>query len=63
MSVTALDIDGLDREGSEMAACDSTKTRLPSVEKYRLLVSGISGIAIVVAIFATDIYLALKYLR
>jgi hypothetical protein len=62
MSAKALELDGLDRD-RKVASCASVQTRLPLFDKGNLAIAGISGIAIVVGIFAADIYLALKYLR
>jgi hypothetical protein len=62
MSAKAFEFDGLDRD-IKMASSESAKPRSPLLDKRNLVMAGISGIAIVVGIFAADIYLALKYLR
>jgi len=63
MPVKALGVEGLDREDPKMTFSETTKTCLTSSEKSPLPMAGIFGIAIVVGIFAIDIYLAFKYLR
>jgi hypothetical protein len=62
MSVKALQVDDLDHH-PQVDTREGTESHITSVEKGHLLVAGVSGIAIVVGIFATDIYLAIKYLR